>query len=119
MYLLLQNINKIKHICPNPKNILSEIGINTGTITIYIDNKAAIFSSENNVINNKLKHIDIRYHFIRELINNKTIKLEYIKSSENLADGLTKFLNGTRLRKFRDSVLNKIWKIYFRGSVKN
>jgi len=90
------------------KNILSEIGINTGTIKIYIDNKAAIFSSENNVINNKLKHIDIRYHFIRELINNKTIKLEYIKSSENLADDLTKFLNGTKLQKFRDSVLNKI-----------
>ena len=39
------------------------------------------------------KHIDIKYHFVRELVENKTIKLKYCPTKEMIADFLTKGLN--------------------------
>eukprot|EP00833_Pecoramyces_ruminatium_P011916 jgi/Orpsp1_1/1185948/evm.model.c7180000096179.1 len=76
-------------------NLLNELGLDINCITINIDNKAAIYNSKNETINPKSRHIDLRYHKIRELIKEKKINLKYIKSQFNLADGLTKYLNGT------------------------
>jgi len=76
-------------------------------ITINVDNKGTIYNSKNQSINPKTKHIDIRYHYIRELINDNKIKLRYVKSEHNLADGFTKYLNSTLMDKFRNSLLTK------------
>ena len=53
------------------KNIMNELNQNIQSINIYVDNKATIQISKNNIINIKSKHIDIRYHFIRELIKKR------------------------------------------------
>ena len=74
---------------------------------IKSDNQAAIYNCKNNTINPKSKHINIKYHKIREIVNNNLIKLEYIKTSDNLADGFTKYLNGSLMTKFRDNLLVK------------
>jgi len=90
------------------KNLLSELNINLKDITIFVDNKATIYNSENVSINPKSKHIDIRYHHIRDLVSKKIIKLKYIKSKDNIADGFTKYLNSTLMDNFRNSLLTKI-----------
>eukprot|EP00833_Pecoramyces_ruminatium_P006363 jgi/Orpsp1_1/1180395/evm.model.c7180000073227.1 len=82
-------------------SFLNELNINVNYLTINIDNKAAIYNSKNQTINPKNKHIDVRYHYIRELVSNGKIKLNYIKSKNNLADGLTKYLNGPAMNEFR------------------
>ena len=66
-----------------------------------------IHNSENQIINPKSKHINIRYHHIRDLVNKNIIKLKYIKSRDNFADGFTKYLNNTLMNKFRNSLLTK------------
>eukprot|EP00833_Pecoramyces_ruminatium_P000880 jgi/Orpsp1_1/1174912/evm.model.c7180000051932.1 len=68
------------------KNIFSELGINIKPITINTDNKAAIYNCENETINPKSKHIDLRYHSIRELIKRNYINLKYVESENNLSD---------------------------------
>eukprot|EP00833_Pecoramyces_ruminatium_P002962 jgi/Orpsp1_1/1176994/evm.model.c7180000059751.1 len=90
------------------KNFLNELNIKTNDITIFVDNKATIYNSENQSINPRSKHIDIRYHHIRDLVNKQIIKLKYIKSKDNLADGFTKFLNSNSMDKFRNSLLSKV-----------
>jgi hypothetical protein len=60
--------------------------------TIFCDNNSTIMLSKNRVFHNKTKHIDTRYHFIRELKNNKEICLEFCKSKEKIADNFTKAL---------------------------
>jgi len=47
------------------RNIFKELGLNNNSITINTDNKAAIYNCENETINSKSKHIDLRYHSIR------------------------------------------------------
>jgi len=91
---------------------------------INSDNQAAIYNGENETINPKSKHIDLRFHSIRELIKNNQIKLQHIRSGENLADGFTKYLNTNLLNKFRENILfefndNKQTILNFRGNVKN
>ena len=94
-------------------NLMKELYYNIKCIKIKIDNKAAIFNSKNQSINPKTKHIDIRIHYIREIINKNFIKLEYIQSQNNLADGFTKYLNNTLMEKFRNSLLYKIEDLKF------
>ena len=57
---------------------------------IFCDNKSAIALSKNHVFHKRSKHIDTRFHFIRELVNGKQICLEFCKSNEQLADVFTK-----------------------------
>ena len=90
------------------KNFLNELNIKISSITIFVDNKATIYNSKNQSINPKSKHIDIRYHHIRDLVNKQIIRLKYIKSKDNLADGFTKYLNSNSMDKFRNSILSKI-----------
>ncbi|GBM44103.1 Retrovirus-related Pol polyprotein from transposon TNT 1-94 [Araneus ventricosus] len=57
---------------------------------LYCDSQSAIHFSKNNIENNKTKHIDIKYKFVRKLLYDKEFELNYINSKENLADFLTK-----------------------------
>jgi len=89
-------------------NLLNELKFKIKNIEINIDNKAAIYNAKNQSINPKTKHMDIRVHYIRELIKDEKIKLKYVKSQYNLADEFTKYLNNTAMDKFRNSLLIKI-----------
>ena len=64
------------------------------------------------------KHIDIRYHFIRELINNGEIYLEFCKSEDQSPDIFTKPLAKERFEHLRKG-LGIIEKSSLRGSVEN
>ncbi|KAL0557106.1 hypothetical protein IC582_005624 [Cucumis melo] len=55
------------------KNMLNEYGIIQDIMTLYCDNMSAIDISKNPVQHSRTKHIDIRHHFIRDLIENKVI----------------------------------------------
>ena len=57
---------------------------------IYCDKNSAIALSKNHVFHKRTKHIDTRYHFIKELINNKEIYLEFCRSEDHVADIFTK-----------------------------
>ena len=69
-------------------NLLKELKSN-------IDNKAAIYNAKNQSINPRTKHMDIRFHYVRELVKNNKIILKYLKSQNNLAEDFTKYLNGS------------------------
>ena len=59
-------------------------------IPILCDNTSAISISKNPVMHSKTKHIPIKYHFLREQVTEKHIKLEYIETKEQIADIFTK-----------------------------
>ena len=60
--------------------------------TFFCDNNSAIALSKNHVFHKNTKHIDTRYHFIRELVNNKEIYLEFCRTNVQVADIFTKAL---------------------------
>ena len=60
--------------------------------TIFCDNNSAISFSNNFVFHKRTKHIDAKYHFIMELVNNGEIVLQHCRSEEQFANILTKQL---------------------------
>ena len=72
----------------------------TATI-IYEDNQSAIAMTKNPQFHGRAKHIDIKYHFIREEVNAGHIKLKYCPTDEMTADMSTKPLSGEQFCKLR------------------
>ena len=57
---------------------------------MQLDNSGAIFISKNSVNSNLTKHIEIRHHFIRDHIDNGTLRISHIDTADNISDFLTK-----------------------------
>jgi len=71
--------------------MLEKLGFNEETETfILCDNNSIIQLSKNPVLHGRSKHIDIKFHFLRDLIRNEIIKLSYCSSKIQVADIMTK-----------------------------
>ena len=78
--------------------LLKELGHEQETIIIHEDNEACINLSKNPQEYKRTRHIQVKYHFIRSLVQARKIKLQYCKTQDQLADIFTKGVNGPRLR---------------------
>jgi hypothetical protein len=67
--------------------------------TLYEDNQGCIAMAKNPVNHERTKHIDIRYHFVREKVEEGIVQVEYLETEEMLADILTKGLARDRHQK--------------------
>ena len=67
-----------------------EIGFEQQAIRLECDSQSAIFLAKNLAYHSKIKHIDVQYHFVREMIENKKVSLEKVDTVDNVADLLTK-----------------------------
>lgn len=83
------------------KQLISDFSINVEYVLMYEDNQSSIKVAKNPVLHKRMKHIDIKHHFIREKIVEGLIKLSYIETSEQVADLLTKPLSGPTFVKLR------------------
>ena len=79
------------------RRLLEEVGVKLKQPTVvWNDNQGAQKLARNNVFHCRTKHIDIRHHFIREILQNAYIKIDYMPSNEMMADVLTKGLAGPK-----------------------
>nr|GEY73073.1 retrotransposon protein, putative, unclassified [Tanacetum cinerariifolium] len=83
---------------------LTDYGLGFNKIPMYYDNKRAIALCCNNVQHSRSKHIDIRYHFIKEQVENGVIELYFINTKYQLADLFTKALGRDRI----EFLINKL-----------
>jgi hypothetical protein len=83
-------------------NLLSEIGYPMTTPTpLYGDNQGSIFIASNPVTERRSKHIDIRFHYIRQEIERKHLQVFFVDGASNTADLFTKNLPRDKFEKFR------------------
>jgi hypothetical protein len=73
--------------------LLQEMGLTvTMPVTVNLDNQGAKCMAENNLNNDRSKHIDIKFRFITDWIERGLVTLRYVPSEENRADIMTKAL---------------------------
>ena len=72
--------------------------------TLFSDSKSAISLTHNGHYHARMKHIDIRYHFIRYIIEAGTIKLVYCSTNDMTADTLTKALPSVKVKHFASAL---------------
>jgi len=76
------------------QSLLIEVGLNElAKITIYIDNQGAQYLASDPVFHAWTKHIDIRHHFVREVVQEGHLRLQHVPTDQMIADVLTKALS--------------------------
>ena len=82
---------------------MSEVtGAEQKPVTLYVDNKSAIALMTNAVFHGRSKHIDTRFHFIRECVEKREIIVEFVSTREQRADILTKALARVKFAEMRE-----------------
>ncbi|GJU82658.1 retrovirus-related pol polyprotein from transposon TNT 1-94 [Tanacetum coccineum] len=90
---------------------LTDYGFGFNKIPMYCDNKSAIALCCNNVQHSRSKHIDIRFYFIKEHVENGVIELYFINTEYQLADIFTKALGRNRI----EFLINKLGCEFYAG----
>ncbi|GJR40446.1 retrotransposon protein, putative, ty1-copia subclass [Tanacetum coccineum] len=80
------------------KGLLEELGVELNTVAVNCDNQGVIHLSRNHVFHERTKHINVRYHFIREVLEANTVKVLKMGTEHNAADALTKVVPGLKFQ---------------------
>jgi hypothetical protein len=72
--------------------------------TIHCDKQSCLKISENPVFHDRSKHIEIKYHYIRDMVQRKTIHVQYLITHEQIAYIFTKPLPKTKFEYFRETL---------------
>jgi hypothetical protein len=80
------------------QSLLKELGYIQETVIINEDNEACINLANNPQEYKRTRHIQVKYHFIRSLVQDNKIQLKYCKTQDQLADIFTKGNSGQRLK---------------------
>lgn len=84
------------------KRILANYGVHLeDPIPIKCHNKSCLAIAKNHVLHNRTKHIGVKFHFIRELVNDGIIQLDYCNTEEQIVDIFTKCLDAKKQYKFK------------------
>jgi len=86
------------------KKLLCDYALTQDTMIINCDNTSAINISKNPVQHFRTKYIVIKHHFLRDLVESKVVSLSFIPTDIQLADILTKPLDGSRFGSLRKAI---------------
>lgn len=87
-------------------NLVNEILEVQTPMQVHLDNVGAMYVAQNSVNNSRTKHIDIRYHMVRDWVAKGFFKLMHVPSVDNVADVFTKALPVPALRRFAAKLLD-------------
>ena len=88
-------------------NLAKELGLDSETPPdLFIDNRSAIDVAYNPQHHGRMKHVERRHFFIRELVEDHRIRCPFVNSVDNLADFFTKPLPASVFFPMRDHIMN-------------
>ena len=80
------------------------MSVEENLVRILVDNKSAMELTRNPIYHSRSKHIDTRHHFIRDCTEEGLIKLDYVRTEDQLADLFTKSLGRVKFCEFRAKI---------------
>ena len=84
--------------------LFSELEIEQKHIKVHCDSHSAIHLAKNQVYHARTKHIDVRYHLVREILEEGEIIIQKIRTTENPADMMTKVVTAVKFKHCLDLV---------------
>ena len=80
------------------KRLCSDVGVDAEHITIWCDSQSAICLAKNPTFHARTKHIDVQFHFVRDMVEDGKVNLEKVDTVKNVADALTKPVGTEKFR---------------------
>ena len=87
------------------QRLCSNMGLIQRAIRIDCDNQSAIFLANNSAYHSKTNHIDVQYHFVRDMIEDKKVLLVKVDTLKNTADALTKSVSSEKFSWCREAMV--------------
>ena len=84
------------------KLLVDLFGHEMDSTVIHCDNQSYVKLSENHVFHNKSKHIEIKYHYIRDMVRRKVVHVQYIYTHTQVANFFTKPLSRMKFEYFHE-----------------
>ncbi|KAL6969538.1 hypothetical protein U1Q18_052754 [Sarracenia purpurea var. burkii] len=98
--------------------LLAELFITPPTLILCYDNVSVISLTSNPVFHACSKHIEIDYYFVREKVASKCIRVQYVPTTDNVADILTRPLSSSRFHTLRAKLMVRSTPISLKGNDK-
>jgi len=86
------------------RRLVGFMGEDSSPVTIREDNQACLALATNGIVSTKSKHVDVRFHLVRDTVARGEVFLQYTPTEEMLADGFIKALDGPAFLKFREAL---------------
>eukprot|EP00253_Pinus_taeda_P007505 PITA_07505 len=86
------------------QRLCSSMGLVQEAIMIHCDSQSSIFLAKNPAYHSKTKHIDVQYHFVRDMIEEKKVFLVKVGTLKNTADALTKSVSSEKFSWCRETI---------------
>ena len=99
---LSESAKEIKFIYQLLQSIEIEIKL---PITVRVDNVGAIFMSKNTLTSGQTKHVDVRYRYVNEMVLDGFLKIQFVKTEENVAKTFTKNVSSEMYKKLTPAFL--------------
>ena len=82
------------------RGLVQDLGLKQNCLVIHYDSQSALHLARDQMYHERTKYVDVRYHFIRDLLEDGDIQLQKISSTINPADMLTKPISVVKFRTF-------------------
>ena len=82
------------------KDLVLEMGLAQEAVRMHCDSQSALLLAQNSIYHARMKHINIRYHWIVELVEEDEVELVKVHTKENLVDALTKIFSQDSFRRY-------------------
>ena len=86
------------------KGMVNELGIAQACVTIHCDSQSVIHLANHQMYHERTKHIDVKLHLIRDVIEYEKVKVEKVSTEENSADMFTKSLSSVKFKHCLDLI---------------
>jgi hypothetical protein len=74
------------------------------TVKVWCDNIGATYSTANSMFHGRMKHVEIDFHFVREMVARKLLDVRLVSTDDQVADGFTKPQTEKKLISFRNNL---------------
>jgi hypothetical protein len=86
------------------QSLCSTIKFEKRAMKTSCDNQSTIFMEKNHAYHSKTKHINVQYHFVRDMVERNKVRLEKVDMLENIVDSLTEFVSFVKFSWCREAM---------------
>ena len=86
------------------KGLIGDLSTQLGQSIVYSNSQSAIYLTKNQMYHERTKHIDVRFHFIQEVVSQEIILIKKMSTDDNPTDMLTKHIIASKFRHCLDLV---------------